>query len=195
MMCMCGFLYEKPVQKDGLFLFQGMVFWETSNVSILSKSMQNITSTFMEVKPMSPLPVGDCVPSVSEVRIPRRLDYEGEYIVLSPLDPEKDAPGLFACSHGTEVVEQLWMYMAYGPFEDVPSMQEWLEGIERSEDPLFFSVRDKQSDRRSSYWYGEFFECCVRCASVGTWEYLVWSRGTKYVCEYRGGISHALRGF
>ena len=122
-------------------------FEETSNVSILSKSMPNITSTFMEVKPMSSLPIGNFVLSVSEVRIPRRMEYEGEYIALSPLDPEKDAPGLFACSHGTELVEQLWTYMAYGPFEDVRSMQAWLEGIERSEDPLFFSVRDKQSGR------------------------------------------------
>lgn len=96
---------------------------------------------------MSSLPVGDCIPSVSEVRVPRRVDYEGEYIALSPLDSERDAPGLFACSHGTELVEQLWTYMAYGPFEDVGSMQAWLEGIERSEDPLFLSVRDKESDR------------------------------------------------
>ena len=96
---------------------------------------------------MSPLPVGDCVPSVSEERTLRRMDYEGEYIALSPLDPEKDAPGLFACSHGTELVEQLWTYMAYGPFEDVSDMQAWLEEIERSEDPLFLSVRDKQSGR------------------------------------------------
>ena len=96
---------------------------------------------------MSSLPVGDFVPSVSEVRIPRRVDYEGEYIALSPLDSEKDAPGLFACSHGTEPVEQLWTYMAYGPFEDVSDMQAWLEGIEDSEDPLFLSVWDKESDR------------------------------------------------
>ncbi len=96
---------------------------------------------------MSPLPVGDCVPSVSEERTLRRMDYEGEYIALSPLDPEKDAPGLFACSHGTELVEQLWTYMAYGPFEDVSVMQEWLEEIEGSEDPLFLSVRDRVSDR------------------------------------------------
>lgn len=72
---------------------------------------------------MSSLPVGECVPSVSEVHVPRRVDYEGEYIALSPLNPERDAPGLFACSHGTEVVEQLWTYMAYGPFEDVSSIR------------------------------------------------------------------------
>ena len=57
---------------------------------------------------MPSLPVGDFVPSVSEMRTPRRMDYEGEYIALSPLDSEKDAPELFACSHGTELVEQLW---------------------------------------------------------------------------------------
>ena len=96
---------------------------------------------------MSSLPVGDFVPSVSEVRVPRRMDYEGEYIALSPLEPEKDAPGLFACSHGTELVEQLWTYMAYGPFEDVSDMQAWLEEIECSGDPLFLCVRDKQSGR------------------------------------------------
>ena len=96
---------------------------------------------------MPSLPVGDFVPSVSEVRTPRRMDYEGEYIALSPLASERDAPGLFACSHRTEHKEQLWTYMAYGPFEDVSSMQEWLEQIEGSEDPLFFVVRDKLSDR------------------------------------------------
>ena len=96
---------------------------------------------------MSSLPVGDFVLSVSEVRVPRRVDYEGEYIALSPLDPEKDAPGLFACSHGTESVEQLWTYMAYGPFEDVSAMQAWLEEIACSGDPLFLCVRDKQSGR------------------------------------------------
>ena len=43
---------------------------------------------------MPSLPVGDFVPSVSEVRVPRRVDYEGEYIALSPLNPERDAPGV-----------------------------------------------------------------------------------------------------
>ena len=141
---------------------------------------------------MSFLPVGDFVPSVSEVRVPRRMDYEGEYIALSPLDSKKDAPGLFACSHGTELVEQLWTYMAYGPFEDVSDMQAWLEGIEDSEDPLFLSVRDRVSDRPVGMVSFLNIAPDARRLELGNIWYGPEAQNT--CTNTRGCVSHALRG-
>ena len=97
---------------------------------------------------MSSLPVGDVVESIVDVDVPRRTDYEGVFVTLSPVCPEVDTEELFACSHGSYLREQIWTYMGYGPFDNEHQMRSWLEEGAGSDDPLFLTVHHRESGRR-----------------------------------------------
>ncbi len=88
------------------------------------------------------LPVGPTVPPLDNPAPPRRQEYRGQFVTLTPLDAAADAPELYAASHDDPQREQLWTYMTAGPFADQPAMQHWLESCQASTDPLFFTVND-----------------------------------------------------
>lgn len=69
---------------------------------------------------------------------------EGRFVDLRPVDPRRDAPGLYAVSHALPGAEALWTYLPYGPFESQAAMQAWLEGLAGSSDPLFFTVFSRE---------------------------------------------------
>lgn len=58
--------------------------------------------------------------------LPGWMPLEGQFVTLSPLDPERDAEPLYAASHGTPAKETVWTYLPYGAFESALAMQEWL---------------------------------------------------------------------
>lgn len=93
-------------------------------------------------------PLGTTIKSVAHVDLPRQTDYEGELIVLSPVNPQADAEELYECSHSSDVKEQVWTYMGYGPFDSVHSMRQWLETRAKSNDPLFFTVHHRELKHR-----------------------------------------------
>ncbi len=95
-----------------------------------------------------PLQVGDIVQPIAHVDLPQRTDYEGKFIVLSPVNPQDDVTDLYECSHGSVSKKQIWTYMSYGPFDNTHSMQKWLEQGAKSEDPLFFTVHHLESKQR-----------------------------------------------
>lgn len=96
----------------------------------------------------SPLQVGNLVQPIAHVDVPQRTDYEGKFIRLSPVNPQADVAELYECSHGSDIKEQIWTYMSYGPFDNTHNMHKWLgEGAE-SEDPLFFTVHHLESKQR-----------------------------------------------
>ena len=88
------------------------------------------------------LPLGEQVEKVGAGARPRRADLVGNYVALKPLDAAKDAPELFAASHGDPETEALWTYMGSGPFGSQEEMTRFLEVRETSDDPLFFTVYD-----------------------------------------------------
>ena len=94
------------------------------------------------------LPLGTVVKPLAHVDLPRRTDYEGEFIVLSPVNPQADAEELYQCAHGSDIKEQIWTYMSYGPFEGIHSMRRWLEAGAESNDPIFFTVHHRESHHR-----------------------------------------------
>jgi len=96
----------------------------------------------------NPLPVGVPVAPIDNPTPPRRQEYRGQFVALTPLDAAADAPELHAASHGDPAREQLWTYMTAGPFVDRSSMQDWLEGCQTSSDPLFFTVTDLAANRQ-----------------------------------------------
>ena len=93
-------------------------------------------------------PLGAAVKPLTHIDVPRQTNYEGKFIVLSPINPQADAEELYRCTHGSDEKEQIWTYMSYGPFDNVHSMQRWLEVGVRSKDPLFFTVHQRESKRR-----------------------------------------------
>ena len=96
----------------------------------------------------SSLPVGNIVQSTFHVGVPERTDYKGRFITLSPVNAQTDVAELYDCSHGSDIKEQIWTYMSYGPFDNTHSMQKWLEEGAESQDPLFFTVHHLELKRR-----------------------------------------------
>jgi RimJ/RimL family protein N-acetyltransferase len=91
--------------------------------------------------PHSPLPVGAPVDSHPAPR-PERVTLEGHYGRLRPLDPARDAAGLFALSHGPDKDAQ-WAYLGAGPFADGASFTAQVEKFAVSADPFFYAVADR----------------------------------------------------
>ena len=89
--------------------------------------------------------IGTAVKPPAHVDVPRQKDYEGKFVVLSPINPQGDAEELYRCTHGSDTKEQIWTYMGYGSFDSVHHMQRWLETGAKSNDPLFFTVHRRES--------------------------------------------------
>ncbi len=80
--------------------------------------------------------------------LPERRVYSGKFVTLAPVEAKQDAQELYECSHGTVDGELLWTYMGYGPFASQDSMASWLESTENSDDPLFLTVHQEESQKR-----------------------------------------------
>lgn len=71
-----------------------------------------------------------------------RSTLEGRYVRLREPDPEGDAAVLFPATHGDPELEEVWTYMAYGPFDDAEAMAAWVRSNLGSGDPLWYTVTD-----------------------------------------------------
>jgi RimJ/RimL family protein N-acetyltransferase len=77
---------------------------------------------------------------------PERVRLSGRYVVLAPLDPDRDAERLYAVSHPPEGDPGIWDYLFDGPYEDFRAMRVALERSAISEDPLFYTVLRRPDD-------------------------------------------------
>ena len=87
----------------------------------------------MDNKKQAGLPIGNVVKDVGPIKAPSNKEYSGEFVTLHPVEPENDVDELFLNSHGSEIKEQIWTYMAYGPFPTRDDMLEWLGGKYRGQ--------------------------------------------------------------
>lgn len=90
------------------------------------------------------LPIGKVVENVGQIQSPAKKEYSGESVTLAPVEPESDVDELFQNSHGSKTKEQVWTYMAYGPFSSRDDMLEWLQGCKASANMNFFTVKSKE---------------------------------------------------
>lgn len=67
---------------------------------------------------------------------------------LQPLDPDRDADDLYRVGHTGPGADMLWTYMGYGPFEGRDAMHAWLKTCAASDEPLFYSVVQRDTGRR-----------------------------------------------
>ena len=70
----------------------------------------------MNNKKSNGLPLGKVVEDIGPLQNPGKREYPGEFVTLHPVEPERDVDELFLNSHGSDVKERIWTYMAYGPF-------------------------------------------------------------------------------
>jgi RimJ/RimL family protein N-acetyltransferase len=71
---------------------------------------------------------------------PGRHALHGRYVLLRPLDAERDAESLYAVSHPPEGDLDIWTYLPYGPYPNADVMRGALLDDQLSEDPLFFTI-------------------------------------------------------
>ena len=109
-------------------------------------------------------PVGALVADPGPAQPPERKTYRGRFISLEPVDPARHARALFDCSHGTAEAEEVWTYLAYGPFAEVPAMQAHLEKQAASKDPLFLAVIDGRE--KSAVGVVSYLNCVPAMRSV-----------------------------
>lgn len=90
-------------------------------------------------------PIGPDLSDWSPPPAPPRLTLAGRYTAVVPLHPERHGPQLLE-AFATDPDQRRWTYLPYGPFESWSSFREWLEGVARELDPLFFAVVDLESN-------------------------------------------------
>jgi RimJ/RimL family protein N-acetyltransferase len=78
--------------------------------------------------------------------LPERRPMEGRFVRLEPLDAVRHGDGLFEASTVADADARFrWLFET--PPEGRAAMQPWLEKVEASADPLYFTVIDKASGK------------------------------------------------
>jgi RimJ/RimL family protein N-acetyltransferase len=85
------------------------------------------------------LPLGEPV-AFQPVPLPKREPLRGRYVLLDPLDAERDVVSLYAVSHPPEGDAAIWTYLFEGPYRDVPDMELDLRKAQHSKDRVFFTL-------------------------------------------------------
>lgn len=78
---------------------------------------------------------------------PEQKIYTGKFVTLTPINSNTDLHELYECSNGSEEKDKIWDYLTYGPFKNAEEMKTWMSGCENSKDPLYFTVRSKESNK------------------------------------------------
>ena len=99
---------------------------------------------------------------------PKRVTLPGRHVKIVPLDAAAHAPALYAGSKDAE----LWRYLFNGPYTDEADFRVWLEGREKSEDPLFFTILDATTSAPAGYCSLMRIEPAHRVIEVGNILYL-----------------------
>ena len=62
-------------------------------------------------KPPGDLPLGELVENTEPAHTHGRKRYEGRYVKLHPVNPQKDVADLYENSHGNAAKNRVWTYM------------------------------------------------------------------------------------
>lgn len=91
-------------------------------------------------------PIGEAVPPVV-AQVPTATTLTGRFVRLQMPQPTLEVAALYQATHGNPERDAMWTYLAYGPFADQQAMLAQLQQHAASQDPLFFSVWDQQSEQ------------------------------------------------
>ena len=99
---------------------------------------------------------------------PERVVLEGRHVKIVPLDAAAHAAALYAGSKDAE----LWRYLFNGPYMNQADFHAWLEGREKLDDPLFFTILDAVAGAPVGYCSLMRIEPAHRVIEVGNILYL-----------------------
>jgi len=99
---------------------------------------------------------------------PERVVLTGRHVKIVPLDAAAHGPALFAGSKDSE----LWRYLFNGPYTDEAEFRAWLDGREKSDDPLFFTILHAATGIPAGYCSLMRIEPAHRVIEVGNILYL-----------------------
>ena len=91
-------------------------------------------------------PVGASLPEWKPPAWPSREPMEGRFCRLEALNPSIHAIALHT-ANARDLDGRMWTYLPYGPFETVDAYRAWLEEVCCSNDPLFYAIVDKATDK------------------------------------------------
>lgn len=84
-------------------------------------------------------PVGPIVDPLPSGAKPDLRPLSGRWVRLDPLDVAHHGTQLFASFDGKPNADDIWTYMAFGPFADETAFVEWLRDREAARDPWFYA--------------------------------------------------------
>ena len=87
------------------------------------------------------LPIGDRV-DASPAPLPQRIQIDGRYVRLEPIDPAVHGDALWDGVNGNE---HLWTYLFAGPFTDRASLDAYLQKIAVGSEQVFYAIVDRES--------------------------------------------------
>ena len=88
------------------------------------------------------LTVGFAVKNWNAANLPSDRVLEGVHCRCEPLNLEKHSEGLFQ-SYGQDSEDRIWVYLPYGPFENLQAYQQWMSKTCFNGDPRFYAVIDQ----------------------------------------------------
>jgi len=95
---------------------------------------------------------------------PRRIPLHGRYIHVVPLEPNAHADALWIA---TRSADDVWTYLADGPYADRETFQAALENKAASEDSIFFAMIDIRFNAAAGYAAYMRIEPAHRVIEVG----------------------------
>lgn len=91
-------------------------------------------------------PVGAPLPDWTPRARPPRTPMAGRLCRLEPLEAGRHAEALHE-AHRADREGRNWTYLPYGPFASTEEYVAWVRSVETGEDPLFFAILDRASER------------------------------------------------
>ena len=86
-------------------------------------------------------PIGVLVVGWEGAQPPSREPMAGRFCRVEPLDPDMHAAALYA-ANALDTDGRMWTYLPNGPFATFESYRDWMDGVCKSTDPLFFAIVD-----------------------------------------------------
>jgi len=89
-------------------------------------------------------PIGDPVAGWRSPDVPHRIEMEGRYCRLAPLDAHQHTKSLWD-AYSAEAEPRNWTYLYHGPYHTLDEFEAWVRDAASTTDPLFFAVIDRPS--------------------------------------------------
>ncbi|SCV05016.1 LANO_0G16644g1_1 [Lachancea nothofagi CBS 11611] len=90
--------------------------------------------------------IGDEVVQWKGSEAPKKVDLEGKYCKLEPLDVEKHAAALFD-AYSKAPDDRMWTYLPIGPFKDYSDYRNFLLGVVNSSDSVSYAIVNHSNGR------------------------------------------------